>query len=78
MPSAIVLDDELAAGVRGRQRHSQRAYHRVVLLGVGVRDEELPGSVHQQCVQFGLQPVSRGNPELVRQFCQRPLQGLCP
>ena len=30
--------------------------------GVLVRDEELPGSVHQQCVQFGLQPVSRGNP----------------
>ena len=37
-----------------------------------------PGPYTSSALQLGFQTVPRGNPELVRQFRQRPLQGRCP
>jgi hypothetical protein len=54
---AAVFDDEVAAGGSRRQQHHQRGDHRVVLLGVLVRGEELAGFVDEHRVQLGAQPT---------------------
>ena len=64
---AEVVDDEIPAGVRGRQRDDQRRDHRVVLLGVLVRQEELAFLVDQQGMQVGGQPAVPGQSEFLAQ-----------
>jgi hypothetical protein len=66
-----VADDQFPAGVRRRQRHHQRAHHRVVLLRVLVREEELPLAVHQHRVRLGPQPCCRRQPQFVPEVLQR-------
>ncbi len=49
-PLFVMPDEQGAPGVRGRQRHDQGPDHRVVLLGILVRDEELALLVHEHRV----------------------------
>lgn len=47
-----VMDDELAAAMRRRQRHNQCGEHARCLLGVPVRDEEPAFFVHEKLVEL--------------------------
>jgi hypothetical protein len=62
---AEVVDDELPTSVCRRQHHDQGRDHRIVFLGVLVREEELTLLVDQQGMQVGGQPAMLRQPELL-------------
>src|SRR6266705_5369016 len=70
-----MLHDQLAAGVRGRQRHDQRADHRVVLLRVLMREEELARAVYEHGVEFSRKPAAERQAELIADLIKHTLEG---
>ena len=75
---AAVLDDQLPARVRRRQRHDQRAHHRVVLLRVLMRQEKLSFAVYQHRVQLGPQLCRGRQPQLVPDVVQHGAERCLP
>ncbi len=69
-----VLDNQLPTGMRRRQRHHQRAHHRVVLLRILMRQKELPLAIHQHRMRLRDQPHCPGKPQRVTKMLQRTLQ----
>jgi hypothetical protein len=70
------LRHHLAASEHRGEDHDERADHVIRLLGVLMRDEELPWLVDQQVVERGLQTAGLGQPELAAKVIQVALQGL--
>jgi hypothetical protein len=75
---AAMLHDQFPARMRRRQRHHQRAHHRVGLLRVLMRQEKLSLPVHQHRVQLGPQLRRGRQPQLIADVVQHGAERCLP
>ena len=80
--STVVVDDEFATGVGGRQSYHECGQHRVVLLRVLMRQEELPLPIDEHRVEFGadrrIGRNSQRGTEAAERLVKRSRPVVCP